>query len=305
MSVPAASKPSKWRIASPTAAGISLALLSVFIFTFNNAIGKWFIASFPVLEFLLIRAIASIALLTPFYWREGLAPFRAAPLKRLQLLRIALAAFEITAFYWALSYLTLADTLTLWLAAPIYVTALSAVLLREKVGRRLWAAIIVGFAGVVLVMRPTSASLTAPALIGVAGGVAYACGLLLTRRLRGTHDMVLLTGQLAGVLIFGLVAAPFVWVTPSPRDCAIIAGIAVLSTVASLYYIRALKLAPASIIAPYKNTMIIWGVIFGYVFFGEVPDLTKLAGAAIIIGAGLYIFVHEAAWKKTGAATTP
>jgi drug/metabolite transporter (DMT)-like permease len=299
MSAPSSSERTR---ANATLIGIGLAVLSVFTFTVNNALGKWIIATLPVLEFLLIRAVASVILLSPFYWREGLAPFRAAPRKGLQLLRVALSAFEISSFYLSLSYLPLADTLTFWLAAPIYVTALSAIFLGEKVGWRRWTAVVVGFAGVILIMRPTSASLTWPALIGVVGGVVYASGMMITRHLRNTHDTVLLTGQLIGVLIFGLVAAPFVWVPPTLNEGALIAGIAVLSTVAALYYIRALKLAPASIIAPYKNTMIIWGVLFGYVFFNEVPDLMTIAGATIIIGAGLYIFMREQALKNNEPA---
>ena len=281
------------QVRNATLIGIGLALFSVLLFTINNALGKLTIATLPIGEFLFLRSLTSLILLAPFCWRAGWALFRAAPRPGLQVLRVMLSIVEIGCFYWAVSHLPLADTLTLWLAAPIYITAFSALLLGEKVGWRRWTAVLVGFAGVMLVMRPSAASFTWPALVGVIGGIVYAGGLLLTRQLRSTPDIVLLSGNIFGLLIFGMASLPFAFVTPSPREGAILVVMGIFSVVGSLYFIRALKLAPASIVAPYKNTMIIWGVLFGYLLFGDVPDAMTIAGATIIIGASLYIFLRE------------
>ena len=109
----------------------------------------------------------------------------------------------------------LADTTTFYLAAPIYVTALSVLLLREHVGWRRWTAVLIGFIGVVIALRPSSASFTLPALIALIGSVMYALLMITTRMLRETDDTMLMTTQFLGVLLFGAVTAPFGWITPS------------------------------------------------------------------------------------------
>src|SRR5260370_42640945 len=196
-------------------------------------------------------------------------------------------------FFWAVSYLPLADAVTFYLAGPIYVTALSVVLLGEKVGWRRWSAVMVGFAGVVLALRPSAASFTLPALIALGGSIFFAVLMVTTRMLRHTADMVLISGQVSATLLFGAAFAPFGWVTPSLRDCLLLSLCGVISIAALACVNRSLKLAPASVVVPYQYTMIIWAVGLGYVVFGDVPDLFTLAGAAIIIAAGLYIFWRE------------
>jgi drug/metabolite transporter (DMT)-like permease len=288
-----------------TLIGIGLALFSVFLFTINNALGKLMVSTLPVGEFLFLRAFGSLLLLSPFCWRIGWQSFRAAQRPALQLLRVVFSVLEILAFYWAVTRLPLADALTFWLAAPIYVTALSAVLLGEKVGWRRWTAVLIGFAGVIVVMRPSAASVTWPALLGVVGGFFFALQLITTRSLRATPEVVLLTINVVAVVIAGLVTLPFAFIMPSPSALMILAVMAVFSVVGSLYFVRALKLAPASVVAPYKNTMIIWGVVFGYYLFGDIPDAATVAGAVIIIGASLYIFLREQKLGKQTIADPP
>ena len=146
------------------------------------------------------------------HWREGAKPFREAPKPALQIIRVLFSTLEVAGFYWAVKYLSLADVMTFYLAAPIYVTAVSALFLREKVGWRRWSAVIVGFIGVIIALRPTSASWSAPALIALAGSFAFSFLMIVTRHLRGTSDTVLVTGQTVTALIFGAVLAPFYWV---------------------------------------------------------------------------------------------
>jgi drug/metabolite transporter (DMT)-like permease len=185
------------------------------------------------------------------------------------------------------------SAIEIWLATPIYVTAVSALFLGEKVGWRRWSAVAVGFIGVMLAMRPSGATVGWPALLGLTGGILYAFVLLATRSLRNTDDSVLISGPLLGALLLGLTTLPFGWVAPGAHDLAIFAVIAVLFLLGALFTNRSLKLAPASVVVPYQYSTIIWGVLFGYAAFGEVPDLMTLAGAAIITAAGIYIFMRE------------
>src|SRR5262245_53003642 len=168
--------------------GIGFMLLSVMLFSLNSALGKWLVAAYPMGEALLIRSVVALVLLAPFVWRGGLAAFTTAPRPRLQVLRATLSTIEIVCFFWSVAYLPLADVITFYLAVPIYVTALAPFVLNENVGWRRWAAVLFGFAGVLLALKPSAATLTAPALVALAGSLFYAVLLIITRVLRNTAN---------------------------------------------------------------------------------------------------------------------
>jgi len=119
--------------------------------------------------------------------------------------------------------------------------------------------------------------------------------MIATRMLRETSDTVLVAGPIGATLLFGAVFAPFGWVTPSWPDVLLLSLFGVVSIAALACVNHSLKLAPASVVVPYQYTMIVWAIVLGYAVFGDVPDLFTLAGAAIIIAAGLYIF-----WREQG-----
>lgn len=273
--------------------GIALMSLGVFLFCVNDAIGKWLVASYPVGEFLAVRSGATLILLAPFIWRIGRAVFTGAPRPGLQLLRMALGTTEVALFFWAIVYLPLADAIAFYLAGPIYVTALSALLLGEKAGWRRWVAVLAGFAGVLIALRPSAATLTWPALIALAGSIAFALLMIVTRLLRDTHDIVLMTSQMSGTFALGVATTPFAWVTPSLFDATFMLLIGALSIGAQLSINRSLKVASASVVVPYQYSMLVWAILFGYIGFGDIPDGFMLAGSAIIVAAGLYIFHRE------------
>src|SRR5262245_12907985 len=150
-------------------AGIGLMLTGVGLFAMNDALGKWLLTTYSVGELLLIRSAAALILLVPFAWQAGVASFTRAPRPWLQVARVILSTLEVAMFFWAVSYLPLADTVTFYLAGPIYVTAFSVLLLGETVGWRRWSAVVAGFVGVVLALRPSAASFTLPALIALCG----------------------------------------------------------------------------------------------------------------------------------------
>jgi len=278
---------------SANVAGIALMVLGVFLFCCNDALGKWLLATYSVWQMLMIRSAAAILVLSPMLLRIGPTPFTGAPRKRLQLLRVSMSVTEAIMFFLAVTYLPLADTITFYLAAPIYVTALSAIFLKEPVGWRRWSAVTVGFIGVLIALRPSAATLTWPALIAIAGSLFYAIFLITTRMLRGTHDAVLVTGTFGTMLIVAGTVAPFTWAAPSLRDFALMAGLGVVAMIGAACINRSLRLAPASVGVPFQYTMIVWAIILGYLVFGDVPDAFTLVGAAIIVAAGLYILWRE------------
>src|SRR5580692_3854384 len=195
-------------------AGIALMLLSISMFSFGDALGKYIVATYSVGQLLWLRACAALLVLMPLMWRQRKT---FTPLERpwLQLLRVVLSTLEVAAFFLATVYLPLADVTTYYLACPIFVTALSAIVLRERVGWRRWSAVLIGFCGVLIALRPSAQTVTWPAMIALAGCMAFAVLMLITRSLRATSDIVLASAQFAGTFAFGVVLAPFGWVTPT------------------------------------------------------------------------------------------
>jgi drug/metabolite transporter (DMT)-like permease len=284
--------------------GIALMLAGVCMFAFGDALGKVLVASYPVSELLLLRAAVPLAILLTLIWRQRAALPR---LERpgLQLLRMVLSTAEVAAFFVAVVYLPLADVITYYLACPIFVTALSAIILREQVGWRRWSAVVVGFCGVLIALQPSAQTVSWPALIALAGSFSFAVLMIVTRSLRATPDIVLAATQFAGTFSVGLVLAPFAWRAPGLADLGLFVLAGCISIVALLCTNRSLKLAPASVVVPYQYSMIVWAVMFGYVVFGDVPSAATIIGAAIIIAAGLYIFIREQQLGREMAVSPP
>src|SRR5450631_1195008 len=285
-------------------AGIGLMLLSIFMFSFGDALGKFMVATYSVGQLLWLRACAALIVLSPMIWRHR-ATFMRLERPWLQLLRVMLSTIEVAAFFLATVYLPLADVITYYLAGPIFVTALSAIVLREPVGWRRWSAILIGFCGVLIALRPSAQTISWPALIALGGSLSFAVLMLITRSLRATPDIVMTSSQFAGTFLLGALMSPFDWVTPSACSLVLFAAAGIISVTALFCVNRSLKLAPASVVVPYQYSMIIWAMMFGYLVFGDVPSMATIAGAAIIIGAGLYIFLRERDLGRAEAVVSP
>jgi drug/metabolite transporter (DMT)-like permease len=216
---------------SANLAGIGLMLLGMFLFCCNDALGKWLLGTYSLWQMLLIRSMAAVLILSPFLWREGRAVL-AAPRPGLQIVRVLLSVADSLMFFFAVTYLPLADTVTLYLAAPIYVTALSALFLKEQVGWRRWSAVAAGFVGVIIALRPSTAMFTLPALIGLAGGVVFAMFNIMTRVLRGTSDIVMVSGQFGAMLLVSGAVAPFAWIAPGTLDFGLLMLLGLVAMVA-------------------------------------------------------------------------
>ncbi|MCO4055282.1 MAG: DMT family transporter [Bosea sp.] len=268
-------------------------LSGMFLFSVNDAIGKWLVATYTVGQLLLIRSIAAMAVLAPAVAREGLGTVLNPPHPALQALRVAMSTLEIAFFYWALTYLPLAETVTFYLAGPIYVALLARPFLGETISPRRWIAIAIGFLGVLIALNPGGAAFGWPALIAIASSLAFAGMMIITRQLKGTPDTTLVFWQTGAALALGAVLAPFGWVEPSLRDYALLGMLGVVALFAHIFTNKSLKLAPASTVVPYQYTLIVWAVILGYLVFGDVPPASTFIGAVIIVAAGVWIFWDE------------
>ncbi len=287
---------------SPTGLGIAVMLFGMFLFALNDALGKWLVSTYTLGQVIAIRSAAAILILVPILVRSGLSKLAAVERPGLQAARVFFSTAELFCFYFAVAALPLADVMTYWLAAPIYVAALSPFLLGEKVGWRRWTAIAIGFVGVLIALKPSSASLTSAALFSILGSAAFAFMMLSGRQLRNTPDTVLAFFQVVGAGAAGLLAiwlAPSGWVPlQSAFDLSLLGLLGIVAMAAHILVNRALKLADAATVAPLHYTLLLWAVVFGWLMFGDVPKATIIIGAGLIVVSGLYIFFRENALKR-------
>ncbi|MEV4605244.1 DMT family transporter [Neorhizobium sp. LMR1-1-1.1] len=274
-------------------------LLGMLMFALNDTMGKWLVASYGLGQVVLLRSLAALVILVPMVWMAGLPALTKAERPWMQLARVVCSTAEVFCFYYAVMYLPLADVMTYWLAAPIYVAALSPLLLGDHVGWRRWTAIAIGFVGVIITLEPSAAMFTAPAVISIIGSAAFAFMMISGRFLRGTPDTTLVFFQVMGAGLAGLAFAPFDW-SPiqSGFDLGLLGLLGIVAMAAHMLVNRALKISDAATVAPLQYTLLLWAVIFGFLFFGDVPRLTMLVGAALIVASGLFIFIREQMLKK-------
>jgi drug/metabolite transporter (DMT)-like permease len=281
--------------------GVLVMLLAMLMFSLNDAMGKWLAGTYPASQMMAIRSLAALLFLSPIFVRRGWRSFVLVERPGLHALRSLLFAVDGTTFYFAVGYMPLADTMTFWMAAPIYVAAASPFLLGEHVGWRRWLAIFVGFLGVVIALRPSGTSLTLPALVALAGSASDAFALLLGRTLRKAPDTTLIFWQLSGAAFLSLVISAFDLTKWAPMDERAVSCLALLGVVAMLAHLlvtRALKLADAATVIPFHYTMLFWAVVFSWVFFGQPPSVAVTIGAALSVSSGLFIFFRERELKR-------
>ncbi|RDE08357.1 DMT family transporter [Pelagibacterium lacus] len=289
---------------SPARLGVLVMLLGMFLFSLNDAMGKWLVSTYTVGQVLLLRSAVALVILLPFLLRGGPRPIFSVERPRLQAARVVFSTVEVFCFYWAVYFLPLADVMTYWLAAPIYVAALSPFLLREKVGPIRWAAIGLGFVGVLVALAPSGEINGLAILVSLIGTLAFALMVITGRTLRGTPDTVLVFFQIAGALVAGIVLIPFGWVTPTMPDLFLLGMLGVVAMLAHICVNRAVKLADAAAVAPLQYTLLPWAIILGYIFFDDLPRPMTLLGAAIIIASSFIIYLREQRTRRAARAAT-
>jgi len=210
-----------------------------------------------------------------------------------QLVRSALLLCTTTTFFIGLTYLKLADMVILTQAAPLIVVALSVFLLGEKVGPRRWFGVFVGFAGVIIVVKPGFGFEWA-SLFGVASALIYGIYQIMTRSLSGADHTMTTFFYTASIGAVAMIAVlPFYWQTPTLVDAILICLPGIIGGTGHLLLIMAFARSEASLLAPYFYVAIVLAVIFGWVIFSEVPDLLTFVGAGLIVASGLYIWHRE------------
>ena len=275
-------------------------LVALSLFTVGEVIVKSLIRNHDIAQIVWARYVFHAVMTHTIFARVNV--FRLARPTRpvLHLTRSALMLVATTLFFASLRYLPLADAVAINFVAPLLVTALSIPMLKEQVGIRRWLAILVGFGGVLVIIRPGMGVMHWAAVLPLCTAVCYAFHQILTRIAARTDDTQtsLFWTSASGVVVSTL-AVPFFWQTPTLIEWVMMVALGTVYGLGHYLLIRGLEIAPASKLSPFLYTQIIWAILFGSIFFDNFPDGATLIGGAIVISSGLYIWRREIV-RKTG-----
>ena len=284
---------------------ITMVLFAMLIFVTTDGAAKYLSTSISAQQIVHVRYGTIVLIMLPFLLRSRSGSFRTSR----PFLHIARGLLLLTSsilFVFALRDLPLELCTAIGFVAPFYVTALSIPFLGEQVGMRRWAAVIVGFVGVIVILQPGGATFQWAMLLPLASALCWAIGLIITRLMRGTELAVaiLFYSSLVGFLAATPLALPL-WKSPTNFEWVLLVGLGGLNAVGQYLVIRAFMLASASMLAPFSYASIVWAVLIGFVVFDSVPNSTTIIGTVILIGAGIYVWhrerVRAAMESKTGS----
>ena len=267
--------------------------LGMFLFSAVDAGAKFLTDSLHPLQIVWARQLGLLAGATLLLMRYGPAILKTAH-PRLQILRGAVAACSASLFIFAINYVALADAVAISFVAPFMVTLMAAFVLREPVGIRRWMAVALGFIGALIVIRPGLGVMHPAAGLVILAAFFFAIRQIISRALSDTDrtSTTVVYTAIVGSAILTL-PLPYVWKTPSGNEVMLLIGIAVLAAVAEIFVIKALELAMAVVVAPVQYSLILWGTTYGWLIFGQLPDLWTWVGAALIVSTGIYTLRRE------------
>ncbi len=275
--------------------GMLLISLAVILFAVMDTLSKYLTATYPVTQILwtryLFHALLIVVAIVPRY---GLTLFKTSR-PGIQILRGALLAAASLFFVAAIKYMPLAEATAIQFLAPLLVTLLAVVFLKEKVDAARWLAVLAGFAGVLIIIRPGSGIFTWFSIMPLGTAILFASYQVLTRRFAGLenpYSLIFYPG-LVGVGLLAL-TLPFAWTPPQNlTDLGLLALAGILGGLSHLILILAYKHAPASRLAPFSYMQLVWVTLGGYLVFNNFPDSWSLIGIAILVASGIYMATHQ------------
>ncbi len=282
--------------------GVLLLLSATLCFSITDVMAKILGNHIPVIEIGWLRYVTFLVAVLLVNLRQGRMRVRVK-YPGVQVLRGVMMVASMLLFIVALRYLPLADAASVGFVSPLLITALSVPMLGEVVGVRRWIAIVVGFAGVLIVIRPGTGAFQPAAFLVLGSSLAWAFASIFTRRVAGREDTsatMLWTGVIGFVLLSA--AVPFNFVMPSLPLLALNIALGTLATVGQYWMIQAYRYAAASLLAPFSYIQLIWSTTAGYLVFDSLPDAQTLVGAAVIIASGLYTIHRERVRARLRAA---
>ncbi|MDP6351557.1 MAG: DMT family transporter [Alphaproteobacteria bacterium] len=282
--------------------GILLMIGATICFSVMHALIRYLSGELHPFEIAFFRNLFGGLVLLPWFVRHGLAPLKTERFG-LHGLRAGINVFAMLTFFYALSITPLAEVAALSFTGPIFATILAIVFLGEVVRMRRWVAILLGFAGTLVVIRPGFESVGPGALMVVASAAIWSCALIVIKVLLRTESSVTVTAYTVVLLApLSLIAAVFVWQWPSLGQVLYLCAIGVIGTIGQLLMTEALKGADTNVVMPVDFLKMIWAVTLGWFFFAEAPGLFTWIGAAMIFASTSYIAYRENKLRKSAAA---
>ena len=274
-------------------------LLAWALLPFMDTIAKYLSSDLSFFQITWARYFFTVFFTLPFmffFFKKNLT-WSTQP--KLQIFRGITLFFANILFFYSISVISMAKALTLAFVAPLITTALSPIFLNEKVGIRRWSAVIVGFIGSLVVIRPGFIDFNLASFAALGTGFFYGIYLIITRKLH-TSDSPLLTLLLTGVVgaVVSSLFVPIVWINPTFNQWSLLALMGIFACLGHLFLILSLKYADASKLAPFSYFEIITNLILGYYFFSDFPDFWTWFGLSIIISSGIYIYIRERSIQK-------
>lgn len=281
------------RVQNTSIQGIPWMLLTMFFFVSMDATAKYLNQSLDVTQVIWARYFFHVFILT-IILLPRLKPLLKTSQLPLQLGRSFLLLITTGLFFTGLKYISMADASATMLASPIIVTALSVPILKEIIGPRRWASIAVGLIGAIIILRPGTGLFQPASLFPLGAAVTYSFYQISTRLLNKSDNILttLLYSSLLGTVVMTMVA-PFYWQTPNWQQWVGMLGLGILGGLGHFTLIKSLTLSPASTVAPFTYSNMIWATLFGYIIFNDTPDQWTVIGALIISISGMYIFHRE------------
>lgn len=277
----------------PTWAGIACMTVGASLYTAVDATVKWLVAGYAVEEVVFLRSVFSLLFLLPFVFKQWpVAILSNQP--RLQLLRGGLGLAASFAFFVAFRELPLSLVVVIGFAAPLAMAVLSGPFLEESVSGRRWIALAIGFAGVVIAVRPALDAEPLGITAAIAGTVLFAGAMILSRRLGRTDKSLTTVFWSTLVSVGGAgILVPWVWSPPPLFDLGLFAAAGILAGIGNLLITQAVRLAPVATVAPFDYVQIPFAAFLGWFIWSETLAVHSLIGAVIIVFCGLYIVGEE------------
>jgi len=281
-------------VLTPQLRGIVCILVAGFCLTLQDAVVKWLTGDYPVGEILAIRGSFAMIFASLLVWRRGGLSALRLPHIAGQITRIACVVIGTFCFVTATKHLPLATTLTITFAGPLIITAMAPHFLGEQVGWRRWAAVTVGFAGVLIILRPDTGSIEWAMLLALTVAFTTSIRDVVTRRIAvNSNPAGMLFFALLSVTLTGYATLPTGWHTPLPGDFGLFALTGAMLGFAQFLMIVAFRYSEASLLAPFKYASIVWATVIGFLVWGDLPGDWEIAGSTLIIVSGLYILHRE------------
>jgi len=278
--------------------GILMMMGAVATFAVIDVCAKYLVGMMPPMLVVLARYGLSLVYVLGLMWWTGSLSFRSNH-PWLQVMRGVMLLSTTMMNFVALQYLRLDQTSAIFFSNPLWVCALSPFLLGEHIGPRRWAAVVIGFLGVLLIIRPGADSFHWAMLLSVAVAIIGALYQITTRKIGG-RDPALVSLLLASLVGTSL-ATPLGladWVTPGPGVFGLMLVMGLAGGFSHHLLIKAHTIAPAPTLAPFIYTQIIWMILLGYLVFDDVPDIFTIIGAGIVVSSGLYVYYREQSVKR-------